>query len=259
MIFKTVAISLLAFGAVRAEFEMPTFFSDGMVLQREGEAKIWGWEAKGTTVTVVFGDQTKTAKANGEGRWVVSLKNLAATNEGQDLTITSEDRKKVIHDVVVGEVWLASGQSNMEFKLARAQGGKEAIANSVDPLLRVYLTPNVSKDEPQIDFPGKWATASPETASEMTAVGYFFAKRLREELQVPVGIIECAWGGRPVEAFTSEEALKALPEGKKVLKKKANAIAAWKPEAAQEKLERVLAKWEENKRGPRPSCKMARV
>lgn len=252
MTFKLIALGLLGTGLASAALEMPSFFSDGMVLQRNGAAKVWGWEVEGAKVTVTFGEQNETAKTNSDGRWEVTFQGLQATGEGQPLTVTSGEQSKTINDVLVGEVWLASGQSNMEWKVSKSANAKAAIAGSEDPFLRVYISPNVAKAEPQIDFPGKWTAASPKTTGEMTAVGYYFAKRLREELQVPVGIIECSWGGKPVEAFISEEALKALPEAKIVLDKKAKAVAAWNPEVAQARFQKALAKWESDKKGRRP-------
>lgn len=252
MTFKLIGLGLLGAGLATAELDMPSFFSDGMVLQRDGSAKVWGWEAEGAEVTVIFGKEKETAKANAEGRWEVTFQGLKATGEGAALTVSSGEQTKVIRDVLVGEVWIASGQSNMEWKVSKSEGAKAAIANSKDPFLRVYLSPNVATAEPQIDFPGKWTAASPKSTGEMTAVGYYFAKRLREELQVPVGVIECSWGGKPVESFISEEALKALPEAKVVLEKKARAIAGWDSEATQKRFEEALAKWESNKKGRRP-------
>lgn len=252
MTFKVMGLGLLGAGLAAAALDMPSFFSDGMVLQREGAAKVWGWDVEGAEVSVFFGNQKETAKANTEGRWEVTFQGLKATGEGATLTVTSGEQTKVIKDVLVGEVWIASGQSNMEWKVSKSEGAKVEIAKSNDPFLRVYLSPNVATAEPQIDFPGKWTAASPKTTGEMTAVGYYFAKRLREELQVPVGVIECSWGGKPVESFISEEALKALPEARGVLEKKARAIAGWDPEATQKRFENALAKWEADKKGRRP-------
>jgi len=242
-----------------AELAVPSFFSDGMVLQQKSGAKIWGWEDEGAKVTVAFGGKKESAKADEEGRWEVTLSGLEASGEGKELRISSGKEELVIQDVVVGEVWVASGQSNMEWKIARSGGAKKVIAESKDPLLRMYLTPNIAKAEPQIDFPGEWASASPKAAGAMSAVGYFFAKRLREELNVPVGVIECAWGGRPVESFVSEEALHTLAEAKGVLEKKEQAIAQWDPALAKEKFEKDLVRWEKKKKGRRPQMPEAPV
>lgn len=236
-----------------AAIELPSFFSDGMVLQQQGKAKIWGWLDGQGEVIVSFAGKSESTKTNAEGRWEVNFEDLATSSEGAELTISDGSETKVIKDVLVGEVWIASGQSNMEWVVKNTDGAAEAIAASTDPLLRVYVSGNVAKAEPQIDFAGTWTGASPETTANMTAVGYYFAQSLRKELKVPVGIIECAWGGKPVEAFTSEEALKALPEAKGVLDRKAQAAANWDEEKARAQFEKQLAKWEEGgKKGRRP-------
>ncbi|MBK1833241.1 sialate O-acetylesterase [Roseibacillus ishigakijimensis] len=245
--------SLVLGGFTQAALEVPAFFSDGMVLQQQGKAKVWGWLDSEEEVTVTFAGQSESARPNGEGRWEVTFSNLAASAEGRDLVITGGAEEKVIRNVLVGEVWLASGQSNMEWPIARTENAEEAAAQSADPYLRVYLSQNVAKAEPQIDFPGQWAAAAPETTGQMTAVGYYFARKLRAELEVPVAIIECSWGGKPVEAFTSEEALAQLPEAEVLLERKANAIASWDEAKARADYEAALAKWEaDGKQGRRP-------
>ena len=145
----------------------------------------------------------------------------------------------------------------MEWTVDRAYNPEEEVARSKDPLLRVYLSPNVSQAEPQIDFRGTWTAASPATTGKMTAVGYYFARKLRAELEVPVGIIECAWGGKPVESFVSEEALAKLPEAKVVIDKKKRAIANWDEAKAKASLEAKIAKWEEKgKKGRKPQMQV---
>ena len=250
--------SFLAFaGLSSAAIELPSFFSDGMVLQQQSEAKIWGWLDSQGEVSVSFGGETRSSKTDEEGRWEVSFDGLKANGEGAELTISDGTDTKVLKDVVVGEVWIASGQSNMEGVVGRSMNAEEEIAASEDSLLRVYLTKNVAQNEFQIDFPGQWASASPETAGKMTAVGYYFARQLRRELGVPVGIIECAWGGKPIEAFVSEEALRELPEAKPLLEKKAQAIANWSDERADEDHQKAIARWKEGgEKGRKPRRKV---
>jgi sialate O-acetylesterase len=236
-----------------AAIELPSFFSDGMVLQQQGKAKVWGWLDGQGQVEVSFASQTQKSGTDEEGRWEVTFQNLVATGEGAEMTISDGSETKIIKNVVVGEVWIASGQSNMEWTVEQSANPQEEIAASDDPFLRIYLTQNVASPEPQIDFPGAWTAASPATTGKMTAVGYYFARQLRQELGVPVGIIECSWGGKPVEAFTSEEALQKLPEAKPILQKKAQAVANWTEEKAKANHEAALTKWKENgEKGRRP-------
>lgn len=253
------SLTLLLAGALAcpltAAIELPSFFSDGMVLQQESEAKIWGWLDAPGKVEVTFAEKTESAKTDDNGRWEVSFKGLTASAEGRAMTISGGKESKTLQDVLVGEVWVASGQSNMEWTMSRC--GKEVIddiAASQDPLLRVYLSRNFSTAEPQIDFPGKWTAAAPDTTGNMTAVGYYYARKLRAELKVPVAIIECAWGGKPVEAFISEEAFHKLPEAKGLIAKKAQAVANWNPKAMAAAHEKKIKRWTENgKKGGRPS------
>lgn len=209
-----------------AEIKMPAFFSDGMVLQQETGAKVWGTGDSGASVEVAFAGQKLTSKADGDGKWMVDFKGLKASKSGSTMSISSGKDEHVIKDVVVGEVWIASGQSNMEWQLKATLGFDEA-KTAEDPLLRIYISGNVTAETPLADFPGTWKETKPENSAGFTALGYEFAKVLRKELDVPVGIIECAWGGKPVESFMSEEAIKALPEGKVLVEKKEQAQKKW--------------------------------
>ncbi|MBT8043480.1 MAG: sialate O-acetylesterase, partial [Verrucomicrobiae bacterium] len=249
-----IALSSLA----TAEIKMPTFFSDGMVLQQETGAKIWGSADAGQTVTVSFAGKTATSKASKDGNWSVQLKGLKATNKSAALTIEAGNDKKQINDVLVGEVWLASGQSNMEWKVSNTNS-KASIATDKDNLLRVYVSGNTTSIEPSHDFAGAWKDTKPENTGGFTAVGYEFAKALRKELKVPVGIIECSWGGKPVQSFISDEALKACPEAKPMLDQKAAAISKYDPATAKKNYEAQMkkwkaadAKWKAEKKGRRP-------
>lgn len=245
-------VSAFPTGSALGELTLPSVFSDGLILQREKGAKVWGWAGAGQKVVVTFGEQEKEGTAGSDGRWEVTLDDLAASAQGEVLWVRCGQESKRIEEVLVGEVWLASGQSNMEWKVKNSDGAEDAIASSADSLLRVFVTPNIAKSKVQKDFPGKWALAGAETTGSFPAVGYYFAHRLREELGVPVAIIECAWGGMPIEAFTSEEALRELSESAAILKKKERAIDGWDQEGASAKFEEALAVWEEDKEGRRP-------
>ena len=205
---------------------MPAFFSDGMVLQQETGAKVWGTGDAGASVDVEFAGQKLTSKADGEGKWMVDFKGLKASKSGSTMSISSGKDKHEIKNVLVGEVWIASGQSNMEWPMKNTLGVEES-KTAKDPLLRVYVSGNVTAETPLQDFSGSWKETKPENTGGFTAVGYEFAKVLRKELDVPVGIIECSWGGKPVEAFMSAESIKALPEGKVLVEKKERAQKQW--------------------------------
>jgi len=209
-----------------AEIKMPAFFSDSMVLQQETGAKVWGFSDQGDKVSVAFAGQTLTTTTGGDGKWMVNFKDLKSDKKGQVLTVTSGKEVHQIMDVLVGEVWIASGQSNMEWTMPKTDGAKEA-KTAKDDLLRIYVSKNRTAAEPADDFAGNWRKTDPENNGKFTAVGYQYAKILREKLDVPVGIIECAWGGKPVEAFTSDEAFRKIPEAEVLIEKKEELQKQW--------------------------------
>ena len=242
-----------------AELKLPHLFSDGMVLQRETTARVWGWTGAGVPVKVSFAGKDHATKADAKGEWWVELKGLKASDQGSELVVEAAAEKKVFKNVLVGEVWLASGQSNMEWRVASSAGAKEEIASARDPLLRVFVSSNVAESVPQKDWQGTWKATKAENTASFTAVGYYFAKKLRAELGVPVGVIECAWGGKPVEAFTSDEALAKLPIGNQLIAKRKEAVSAYDAERAQSNFQqqlkvykKKLAAWNKDKKGRKP-------
>jgi len=246
-------------GLLSAKLKLPVIFSDGAVLQQETGAKIWGWSDAGVSVTASFDGKNLTTKAASDGSWSVTFPGLKANAKGQELKVTNGKDNVLVKDVLIGEVWLASGQSNMEWRVSNSDGAKEEIANTKDPLLRVFVSANAATATPQNDWSGSWERTQPDKTGSFTAVGYYFGKKIRAEVGVPVGVIECSWGGKPVEAFTSESALKALPEAKGLLERKAKALAAWKPKAANATFEKQkeayrqkLKAWKKDKKGRQP-------
>lgn len=191
-----------------AAVKMPSIFSDHMVLQRDKPIPIWGSAAPGEEVTVEFANQKKTTQADAAGKWRLTLDSLPVNAAPQTLkagTVT-------IQDVLVGEVWLASGQSNMEWEMQMKPDSKADIPNTTHPNLRLIEVPKTTALTPQDDVPAKWARSSPESAATFSAVGYYFGLKLLEELNVPIGIIQSAWGGTRIEPWTSIEGFDAVPE-----------------------------------------------
>lgn len=206
------AASLLFCGELRAEVRLPAIFGDHMILQAGDRTPVFGWAEPGESVTVQFAGQTQTAKADQSGRWLVCFDTIAVNSQGRSLTIRGENTIQ-LSDVVVGEVWLASGQSNMAMNVAKSIGGPEAVESADCRLVRVFrVSPSdVSPLEPLDDCRGAWAVASPESVPALSAVGYFFIRDLQKELDVPVGLINSAWGGTCCEFWTSREALESDP------------------------------------------------
>jgi len=142
--FLITSLSIISFTSATAEVSMPSFFSDGMVLQQKSTALLWGWAESGEKVSVNFLNQNTTATTNTDGKWSIELKNLQASDQGKDLTIKVGDDTKVIKDVLVGEVWIASGQSNMEWTILKTKDTK-TYNTAKDNLLRVYVSKNLCR------------------------------------------------------------------------------------------------------------------
>ena len=185
-------------------------FTDGAVLQQGQKVPVFGSADNGETVTVSFANQTAKATAQG-GKWHVDLKPVKAGGP-YPMTIAGPHNTVTIQNILVGEVYLCSGQSNMSYTLNGAATGPQAMAAANDPLLHVYHVPNRTSDLPQPDVQGAWQVSTPQTAGGFSAVAYFFGRDLRKALNVPVGLIVSEWGGTPAQAWTSAEALKTLPD-----------------------------------------------
>lgn len=190
---------------------LPKLFSDNMVLQRDAAVPIWGWGVDGDTVTVEFRGQRYWAVVK-DGGWMVTLRALKAG--GPDtMTITCGPTIKLTN-VLVGEVWLASGQSNMEFPLKNSYNAEGDIAKSANPMIRLLHVPRARLDAPTNNIGATWTECNPDTVPGFSAVEYYFARDLQKVLQVPVGIIESSWGGTPAEAWVQRSYLQSRPEYK---------------------------------------------
>ena len=228
--------------ATRADVKPNGLFTDGAVLQQGIAVPVWGTAKDGEKVTVKFQDQTVTATAQ-EGRWMVRLQPLKA---GGPFTMTiSGENSVTLTNVLVGEVWLCSGQSNMAFALARATNATEAIAAAGDPQLRLFTVPRDAADEPRTDITGSWRQSAPATASNFSAVAYFFGRDLRRALKVPVGLIHSSVGGTLAEAWTSRAALEADPDLRRILERQAEAVKNYDPAKAAARHRAALASHKE--------------
>ena len=202
------ALSLIP--AARAEVRLPSLFSDHMALDRTAHVPIWGWADPNEAVRVRLAGKTVTTVAMGDGKWKLAL-DLSHTGPGPFQMEISGKNMIAISDVVVGQVWLASGQSNMDLTLKETQDAGAEIARSANPLLRFFHVRNVARDVPADDCEGRWEIAGPQTSPNFSAIGYYFGKRLQADLQQPVGIIDAAWGGTIIEAWTSASAIASMP------------------------------------------------
>lgn len=202
-----VAAMVLAGGA-RADVKMPAIFGDHMVLQRERKAPVWGSADPGEKVTVKAQGQEKSATADEKGKWRVELDPLNATGP-IELTISGKN-SITLKDVLVGEVWLCSGQSNMGFTLQRAANATEALKNADRPTVRLFKVKDEYKDHPQEDLSGTWQVCTPDDAKGFSAVAYFFGTELQKKVDAPIGLIQSSWGGTRAEAWIPRATFDAL-------------------------------------------------
>jgi sialate O-acetylesterase len=198
--------------AAHATVSLAPLFRDHAVLQRDKQIPVWGSAAPGEHVAVSFRGQNADATAGADGRWTVSLAPLAASKDPSDLVVVGTNRIAV-HDVLVGEVWLCSGQSNMQFTVwdptnpvFRVKDGEKEVAAGNHPLIRQFDVGRVESDKPLDSAEGSWVACTPGTVGNFTAVGYFFARDIQQKLGIPVGIINCSWGGSSIEPWLSREA-----------------------------------------------------
>lgn len=192
---------------VAAQVQLSRLISDGMVMQRGHDVPVWGWADPGTEVAVTFDGQTYTTQADADGAWRVLLPAMEAGGP-YAMTVQGGGTTHEIQDVWVGDVWIASGQSNMEWIMRFVNDAEAEIAAANDPMIRHFKVPQswATRPEPTLAG-GTWEAASPETVANFSAVGYFFARTLREDMDVPIGLINTSWGGSRIEPWMSAEAL----------------------------------------------------
>ena len=259
MKIPTVCLSLLAAmaallpGSVFAELKLSSIIGDNMVLQRDmDKVPVWGWAAAGTDVKVEIAGQSLSAKAGDDGRWEVKLAALKTNAKGLEMKITAGSESVTLKNILVGEVWVCSGQSNMGFAVQSSYDGDLEALTANHPNIRLISVPQVGTQEIQNDFEGQWEAATSANVPAFSAVGWFFGKQLSQTLNIPIGLIDNAWGGSAAEAWVKRGVLDADPDY-------ADYIAQWKKTEATYDHEAAVAKYKaadakakaEGKRGPR--------
>jgi sialate O-acetylesterase len=227
--FRPFVAALLLLTAHAAALEMPAIFSDDMVLQRDLPVPVWGQAEPGRHISVGFADGERIdTRADEAGHWRVELPPMPANAEGAILAVFSREQPPTepyrdgegkIHllefkNVLVGEVWQCSGQSNMAWRVRQSANPEAEIAAADHPRIRMFTMARNASPEPQFAGEGRWQVCSPETVGEFSAVGYYFGRTLQQELDVPIGLVVTPWGGAAAEAFTSLESLNDLPAGR---------------------------------------------
>ncbi|HSG72121.1 MAG TPA: sialate O-acetylesterase [Planctomycetaceae bacterium] len=222
-IVSLLLVSLLfPLAAVQADVKLANIFSDHMVLQRDRDLTIWGWADPGEKVTVTVGDKTSSAVANDEGKWSAPIKALKLSKEPISIKVAGKN-ELTLTDILVGDVWLCSGQSNMEWSVAASDNPQEEIKNADWPNIRLIHVKKVPSAEPQKEVVLQdnwtgWKTCSPASIPGFSAVGYFFGRELNKETDVPIGLINSSWGGTRIEPWTPPVGFDAVEKVKDAYK-----------------------------------------
>ena len=202
----TLAAAVLLAAAVvtRADVTVPRVIDHHMVLQRDLPVPIWGWADAGEEIEVRFGIQKATTKADDQGNWSVTLKPMKASARPRSMTLKGKNVIK-LDDILVGEVWIGSGQSNMEWNLRGSQGGGQAISKANLPAIRLFHVPKVKAPAPAKDVKAAWKVCTPASVPNFSGVLFYFGRTIYAEVRVPVGLINSSWGGSPIEPWTVTE------------------------------------------------------
>lgn len=238
-------ILLLVCSPAFADVKLAGVFGDHMVLQRDQPVPIFGWSEPGDTITVTLGEKTATATANGNGRWLAKLDPLPAGGPHK-LTVKGKNTV-VVNDVLVGEVWLCSGQSNMAMTVARSNDFEKEKTLANHPQIRMFKTAANARPHKQDDCKGDWKIASADTVGSFSATAWFFGRKLHKELDVPIGLINSSWGGTDIAAWTS----KKVQLTNDVLAKKMAAFDEngknYSVEKAEQQHKNALKRWQDRK------------
>jgi sialate O-acetylesterase len=223
-----------------ADVKPHALITDGMALQEGGKVPIWGSADVDEKVTVHFQDQEISTIAK-DGTWMVRLDELKAGGP-YEMTIAGKNRIR-LKNILIGEVWICSGQSNMEWPLQMSADANKMVANSANPLIHLFTVPRTAAAVPLHHVQGKWQECGPDTVKSFSAVGYFFGRDVQKARNVPVGLIHSSWGGTPAEAWTSKAALGSEPALKYLSDRQTNALAAYPK--VMDKYIAALGKYEE--------------
>ena len=253
LIFLAITLTLQA---QSNDLSLANTFSDGIVLQREKLINVWGLANPNKSVTLNFGEETKSIKADAKGKWSIKIGPLKASSESRTMTIRSGKSEVKIADIIVGEVWVCGGQSNMAWTLRGSTDADIEISSANFNEIRFLKLPNIASPTKLDDFPigkptdwiGKWQKAITPQVQNCSAVAYYFAKRLHRQLQVPVGIIENSWGGTMAQHWCNKDTLRKIPEMAEDIKNFDEKYQEWiddgKEAGAKQRFSKDLANWE---------------
>ncbi len=242
LIFSAVVL-LANSGLVLGEVKLPAIIGDNMVLQQGRKVPIWGWADPGeeVMVSVSWHGMNWAVTADANGKWTFSM-NPPEAGGPYEMTITAKNVVR-IKNILVGEVWVCSGQSNMQWSVNQSANAEQEVAEADYPNIRLFTVERKVAEEPQSDCSGSWTPCSPQTVPGFSAVGYFFGRELHKKLGVPIGLIHTSWGGTPAEAWTRRGVLKADSDFRPILTRYDEAVEKY-PQARQE-YEQKLAEWKQ--------------
>ena len=253
-LFCTFVLLFSTSGYLTAEIRLPAIFGDQMVLQQKQPVTIWGWASAGEKIRVEFAGQQQETTADRDSRWQVQLENLDSSFEGRTLVVSGDGTTVEIKDVLVGEVWLCGGQSNMEMTMGGTVNRDLEIASADYDAIRFLRIPHVSQGQPREDIviekegDCQWKRCTTESVAECTGVGYYFARGLHRVLKVPVGIVDVSWGGTMAQHWVNEEKLNTVAEMKPHFTDYNERLSRWKAFGGEAQAEAAykaaLAKWE---------------
>ncbi len=228
-----------------AEVKLPSVFSDHMVLQRDVTLPVWGWADPGEKITVAVAKQMKTTTADAAGKWSLKLDKISAS---EPVTMTVQGKNTLtVQDVLIGEVWLASGQSNMQLPVNDVANASQEKASAQFPQLRMFTVVKHPAVTPQTNCAGEWVVCSPATVGKFSAAAYFFGRELHQKLGAPVGLINASWGATPIEAWTSMTQMEGKPEFSPVFKEWEEKLRLpYNAEKALAQYQKQLATWKTN-------------
>lgn len=249
---------LMFSSTLHADVTLPALFTDHMVLQRGTTVPVWGWADEGEEVTVTFAGQTKKTKAGADKKWKVKLESLKANAEAAALTVAGKNTL-TINDVLVGDVWLCSGQSNMAWSVSASKDFETEKAAATFPKIRMFREASGVSTEPKDKPAGTWAVCSPDTVQSFSATGYFFGRELHQKLNVPIGLINSSVGGTPIESWTSEASQKDVPQVKFIYSSWEQRIATYDPAKAQTAFEKAKADFEKAKEKHKEAVEKAKA
>lgn len=238
----------------RADVKMPGVFSNNAVLQRDRPVPVWGWAAPGEKIKLTVPNQEHTAVADANGRWQVMLKPLAA---GGELEMVIEGTNRIVlRNLQVGDVWLCTGQSNMQWTVADSRDADLEIPAANYQNIRLLSVETPGSQTPIEDCPGHWEVCTPQTVAPFSAVGYYFGRDMLQNVKVPIGLIDVSWGGSACEAWVRRDLLQDNPLYQPILDRSDKAVAEFVERKDEEKYQQQLAAWEakaeEARKGGRP-------